>query len=193
MLGVYLFTAIVGAGLLAFSLFAGHDTHHDVGAGHDHPLVADADHPGVGELVIAFLRPRNLIFGMAGFGLTGTLLTLLRAGPLLTPVAAAGMGTGFLFLSHAVFTALKRTESGGAALSDAEILGERARVTLALEPGRPGRVACVLGGREVHLTARLDAAAAEGIPAGREVVVVRVTNGVAEVATPEQYDRLLSA
>jgi hypothetical protein len=195
MLGVYLFAAIVGAGLLALSLLAGHDAHHDVGAGggDDHPVLADADHPGLGELVLVFLRPRNLIFGLAGFGLTGTLLTLLHAGPLLTPVASATMGTGFLFLSHAVFTALKRTESGGAALSDADIMGERARVTLALEPGRPGRVACVMAGREVYLTARLDPAAAEGIPAGREVVVIRVTNGVAEVATPEQYERLPSA
>jgi len=123
MLGVYLFAAIVGAGLLAFSLLAGHDTHHDVG--HDHPVLADADHPGVGELVLAFLRPRNFIFGAAGFGLTGTLLTLLHAGPVFTPLAAATMGTGFFFLSHIVFAALKHTESGGAALSDAEIMGER--------------------------------------------------------------------
>jgi hypothetical protein len=193
MLGVYLFAAIVGAGLLAFSLLAGHDAHHDPGVGHDHPVLADADHPGVGELALAFLRPRNLIFGLAGFGLTGTLLTLLNAGPLFTPVAAATMGAGFLALSHTVFSALKRSESGGGPVSEADIIGERARVTLALEPGRPGRVACLMAGREVYLTARLPTTAAEGIPAGAEVVVVQVTNGVAEVATPEQYERLLSA
>jgi hypothetical protein len=78
-------------------------------------------------------------------------------------------------------------------VSEADIIGERARVTLALEPGRPGRVACLMAGREVYLTARLPTTAAEGIPAGAEVVVVQVTNGVAEVATPEQYERLLSA
>jgi hypothetical protein len=50
-----------------------------------------------------------------------------------------------------------------------------------------------MAGREVYLTARLPTTAAEGIPAGAEVVVVQVTNGVAEVATPEQYERLLSA
>jgi hypothetical protein len=43
----------------------------------------------------------------------------------------------------------------------------------------------------VYLTARLAPEASERIPAGAEVVVVRVTNGVAEVATPEQYDRQL--
>lgn len=189
MLGVYLFAAIVGAGLLAFSLLAGHDAQHDIG--HDHPGLADADHPGVGELVIALLKPRNFIFGLAGFGLTGTLLTLAHAGAAFTAAAAATMGLGFFFLNHIVFTALKRTESGMEALSDAELMGERARVTLALEPGRPGRVACLVAGREIHLTARLAAGVSEGISAGREVVVVRVTNGVAEIASPEQYERLL--
>jgi|SRR6185503_11768275 len=193
MLGVYLFTAIVGAGLLAFSLFAGHDAHHDVGGGHAHPILADADHPGWGELVLAFLRPRNFIFGAAGFGLTGTILTLLKAGPLLTPVAAATMGAGFFLLSHAVFTVLKHTESGGSPLNETELMGERARVTLPLEPGHPGRVACLIAGREVYLTARLAPPLVGSISAGKEVVVVRVTNGVAEVATPEQYERLLPA
>jgi hypothetical protein len=192
MLGVYLFTAIVGAGLLLFSLVAGHDAHHDV-AGHDHPILADSDHPGWGELALAFLRPRNFIFGAAGFGLTGTILTLLQAGPLLTPLAAATMGAGFFLLSHGVFTVLKRTESGGAPLNETELMGERARVTLPLEPGHPGRVACVIAGREVYLTARLAPPLVGSISAGKEVVVVRVTNGVAEVATPEQYERLLPA
>jgi hypothetical protein len=186
-LGLYLFAAIVGAGLLAFSLMGVGDHH----AGHDHPVLADADHPGLGELVLAFLKPRNFIFGAAGFGLTGTVLTLVGAGPLFTPVAAATLGAGFFFLSHAVFTLLRRTETASDPVSDTQLMGERARVTLALEPGHPGRVACVLGGREVYLTARLAPEASERIPAGREVVVVRVTNGVAEVATPDQYERQL--
>lgn len=190
MLGIYLFAAIVGAGLLAFSLLGSGGDHH---AGHDHPVLADAEHPGLGELVLALLKPRNLIFGAAGFGLTGTVLTLVGGGPFLTPVAAAAVGTGFFVLSHVVFTMLHRTETPLDLASDAQLMGERARVTLTLEPGRSGRVACVLGGREVYLTARLAPEATERIPTGQEVVVVRVTNGVAEVATPEQFERQLPA
>jgi hypothetical protein len=145
----------------------------------------------MGELVLALLKPRNFIFGAAGFGLTGTLLTLLGAGPLFTPLAAVTIGSGFFLLSHGVFTVLRRTETAADPVSDAQLMGERARVTLALEPGRAGRVAAVLGGREVYLTARLTPEAADRIPAGQEVVVIRVTNGVAEVATPEQYERHL--
>lgn len=186
MLGLYLFAAIVGAGLLVFSLFGAGDD-----AGHDHPVLADADHPGFGELVLAFLKPRNFIFGAAGFGLTGTVLTLLGAGPLFTPLAAAGMGAAFFLVSHGVFTLLHRTETAADPVSDAQLMGERGRTTLPLEPGHPGRVVCVLAGRELYLTARLAPEATGRIPAGAEVVVVRVTNGVAEVATPEQYDRQL--
>src|SRR5262245_50244719 len=187
MFGIYLFAAIVGAGLVAFSLLGFGDDH----AGHAHAHLADADQPGLGELVLALLKPRNFIFGAAGFGLTGTVLTLVGAGPLLTPIAAASSGVGFFLLSHVVFTVLRRTETAADLVNDAQLMGERARVTLPLEPGRSGRVACLLARREVYLTARLAPEAGERIPAGQEVVVVRVVNGVAEVATPEQFERQL--
>lgn len=186
MLGLYLFAAIVGAGLLVFSLLGMGEN-----GGHDHAALADAEHPGLGELVLAFLKPRNFIFGAAGFGITGTLLTLLGAGPLLTPLAAAGMGAAFFVVSHVVFTLLRRTETATDLVSDTQLMGERARVTLPLEPGHPGRVACQLAGREVYLTARQAPGASGRIPVGAEVVVIRVTNGVAEVATPDEYARQL--
>lgn len=187
MLGVYLFAAILGAGLLAFSLLAGGDGDHEG------VVFADAEHPGFGELLLGFLRPRNFIFGLAGFGLTGTVLTVLRAGPVLTPLCAAGFGVGFFLTSHFLFTLLRRSETAVEALSDTQLMGERARVTVPLEPGKAGRVACLLGGREVYLTARLAPGAAGLVPAGREVVVVRVADGTAEVLPPDLYERQLPA
>ena len=189
MLGIYIVTAILGAGLLAMSLLAGGDGGHDVGG--DHPMLADAEHPGFGEAALSLFRPRNFIFFLAGFGLTGTLLTLIRSGPGFTLVAALVMGGGFFLLSHFVFTLLRRSDTAGSALTEVELMGERARVTLPLVPGHPGRVACLLGGREVYLTARLAPGITEAIAAGREVIVSSVTNGVAEVLPPERYDRQL--
>lgn len=198
MLGIYIVAAILGAGLLALSLVAGGDGGHDVSGeigGHDvdvdHPVLADAEHPGFGEAVLSFFRPRNLIFFLAGFGLTGTLLTLIRTGAVFTFAAALGMGAGFFLLSHVVFTLLRRADTGNAPLTEVELMGERARVTLDLRPGHPGRIACLLGGREVYLTARLAPDLTEPIPAGREVIVNAVANGVAEVVPPERYDREL--
>lgn len=198
MLGIYIVAAILGAGLLGLSLLAGGDGGHDVAGdlgghaiGADHPMLADAAHPGFGEAVLSLFRPRNFIFFLAGFGLSGTLLTLIRSGRVFTLVAALIMGGGFFLLSHVVFTLLRRTDTAGGALTEAELMGERARVTLPLVPGHPGRVACLLGGREVYLTARLAPGITEAIPAGREVMVNSVTNGVAEVVPPERYDRQL--
>ena len=198
MLGIYIIAAILGAGLLAMSLLAGGDGGHDVSGeigGHDvevdHPLLADAEHPGFGEAVLSFFRPRNIIFFLAGFGVTGTILTLMRTGFLFTLLAALGMGTGFFFLSHIVFTLLRRSDRDGGTLTEVELMGERARVTLDLRPGHLGRIACLLGEREVYLTAHLAPGLTEPIGAGQEVIVNAVTNGVAEVVPPERYDREL--
>ena len=204
MLSVYLFAAIVGTGLLLFSLLGGHHGGGDAGVGHEvalghgdvghgHPVLADAEHPGVGEAIISLFRPRNIIFFAAGFGLTGTLLTLLRTNPPFTLLASLGMGTSFFVLSHTVFSFLRRSDTATEALTESEFLGERGRVTLPLEQGRPGRIACLIAGREVHLTAHLSDGSVGEIPAGREVVVVKVVDGVAEVCTPEQYERQLPA
>jgi hypothetical protein len=200
MLGIYIVAAILGAGLLALSLLAGGDGGHDVGGdlgshaiggGADHPMLADAEHPGFGEAVLSLFRPRNFIFFLAGFGLSGTLLTLIQSGSVFTLMASLVMGVGFFLLSHFVFTLLRRTDTGGGAITEVELMGERARVTLPLVPGHPGRVACLLGGREVYLTAQLAPGITETIAAGREVIVNSVTNGVAEVLPPERYDRQL--
>jgi len=52
---------------------------------------------------------------------------------------------------------------------------------LARPAGAPGRIVSLIGGREQYITARL-VPDSPPIPAGREVVIVRVTQGVAEVA-----------
>lgn len=202
MLGVYLFATVVGGGLLLLSLLGGGDGHGDVDAqadvdahvdagGADHDAGVDADHPGVTQLVLGFFRPRNFVFGTAAFGLTGSVLTLVGAHPAFTLLAAAGLGVGFFFLSHGVFALLRRSEAAIAPVSDTQLLGERARVTLDLQPGQPGRIACLLGGREVHLVARLGPQAEAAVPAGATVIVTQVVDGTAEVLPPDLYDRLL--
>lgn len=199
MLGVYLFALIVGAGLLLVGLGGGDadaEADVDVDADLDAEAAGEAgpvetQHGDFGQLLLGLFRPRNLVFGAAGFGLTGTALTLVGTNPVFTAFAAAGLGVGFALLSHVVFTWLKRSDAAIDPLSDAQLMGERARVTVPLEPGASGRVACLLGGREVYLTARLGPGAGDPVPAGSEVVVVRVTNGVAEVLPPELFDRQL--
>ena len=202
MLGIYLFAAILGGGLLLFSVLAGgeHDAHGDASgldADHDlgHDLGHDVDHQlghdteaghdapsGAGELVLGLFRPRNLTFFLAGFGLTGALLTLLSswdAGQSLLP--AIGMGLASMVVTHGAFTWLKRSESAVDVISDSDIEGCIGRVVLPLMPGVRGRIACTIGGRDIYLTATLDQDLTETLSPGREVVVLRVTETVAYV------------
>jgi len=194
MLGIYLFAAILGGGLLLLSVLAGgeHDAHGDASgldAGHDvdHGLGHDTDashdvHGGAGEIVLGLFRPRNLTFFLAGFGLTGTLLTLLSpwsAGASLVP--ALVMGFGSMVATHGVFTWLKRSDTAVDIVSDSDMEGCVGRVVVSLGPGERGRIACQLGEREVHVIAMLAEGYTEELPPGREVVVLRVTDTVAHV------------
>ncbi len=201
MLGIYLFAAIIGGGLLLFSLLGGsdhdashadasgldaghdfdtgHDFDHDVG--HDHDVSHDV-HGGAGELLLGLFRPRNLIFFLAAFGLTGTLLTLI------TPASETGsllpslvMGFVAMLLTHSVFLWLKRSDTAVDAVSDNELEGCIGRVVLPVAEGERGRIACLVGGREVHLVARLAEDSGESLAVGSEVVVLRVSDTVAEV------------
>lgn len=177
MLGVYLLFAVVGLGLLAFSLGDDADgSSHDVGGhgdmGHSHP----------GDLVLGFFRPRNLIFFAAAFGTTGALLTWLGRSALGTGVLAMVMGVGAMVASHALFRWLRKTESATEVVGDAALEGSTGRVAIDVEPGVRGRVVCNVGGREVSVLARLAPGTADKIGAGSEVVVVRMVDGEAEIA-----------
>ncbi|UCC48340.1 MAG: hypothetical protein JSV41_12890 [Gemmatimonadota bacterium] len=199
MLGLYILAAILGGGLLLFSVLSG--AHHDVGHVDASGLHADlsgvdadvsgvdvhADHDihvahdAAGELVLGLFRPRNIIFFLTAFGFTGTLLTLFGNPANLTFVLALGMGGGAMLLTHTLFTWLRRSEIGIDALSEREIEGCTARVVLPLSPGGRGRVACVIADREHYITARLAADVSESVAAGSEVVILHVEEGVAEV------------
>lgn len=199
LLGLYILAAMLGGGLLIFSVLSG--AHHDVGdvdaSGLDaHLSGVDADvsgvdvhadhdihlaHDAAGELVLGLFRPRNIIFFLTAFGFTGTLLTLLDNAPKMTLSLALVMGGGAMLLTHTLFTWLRRSEMGIDALSEREIEGRAARVVLPLSPGERGRVACLIADREHYITARLAADVSEPVAAGGEVVILRVEGGVAEV------------
>jgi hypothetical protein len=188
MLGFYLFAAIVGGGLLAFSVIGGHGDG-DVGGGHDagghdaggHDAGHDVGH-GAGELVLGFFRPRNLIFFLAAFGLTGSVLTWLRNAAPFTLGLAIGMGLGAMVLNHLLFTWLRRTDAAIDTLGDTDLEGVSARVVLDVIPGHPGRVVCLVAGREQYVTARLASGVETSLATGREVVIVAITGGVAQIA-----------
>ena len=213
MLGIYILAAVMGGGLLLFSVLSG--AHHDASdvdvagldtdvsgldvdvagvdvdvsgvdvAGADVDVHVDHDidvgHLGAGELVLGMFRPRNIIFFLAGFGLTGTLLTLTGNPDASTFAFALAMGGGAGLLTHAVFLWIRRSESGLGAVSEREIEGRPATVVLTLAPGQRGQISCLIGDQEQYVTARLAPEVTHSLSPGIEVVVLRVEDGVAEV------------
>jgi hypothetical protein len=182
MLGLYVFAAVLGGGLLLLSQLTGHDG--DGGAGH-HGDVSDFGAHGPAELLFGFFRPRNFIFFLAAFGITGTLLTVTGSGSPVVLGLSVLMGVLAMGLTHGVFTWLRRSDSAADTLADADLEGGVGRVVLPVRPGERGRIACVVGDQEMHVIARLTEGAQEALETGREVVVIRMIDGEAEVAALE--------
>ncbi|MDA1081693.1 MAG: hypothetical protein O2973_08445 [Gemmatimonadetes bacterium] len=190
MLGFYIFSAILGGGLLLVSFGDdASDAGGDASAGQDLDVSSDGGGSGhAGGVLFGFLKPRNLIFFLATFGITGSLLTWTGSGATTTAIASAAMGVGAMSLTHAIFTWLRRNESAVDVVGDSAIEGSIARVVLAVGPGTRGRIACVIAGREVHVVARLAPGAAEALEAGRAVLVVRMDDGEAEISPYANMD-----
>ncbi|MFN2316756.1 MAG: hypothetical protein ABR602_08735, partial [Gemmatimonadales bacterium] len=182
---VYLFCAVLGGGLVLFSLLGGDSDDGlaeglevEPGSGHG------ASAPGVaGELLLGFFRVRNLTFLLAAFGITGLLGHWLGLAPVLTAVLATGLGLGSAMLVHGTFTWLRRTDSATDVLEDSDLEGSFARVVVPIAPGGRGRISCEASGQQLYLTARMSGEAGEPLPVGAPVVILRMEAGVAEVSS----------
>ncbi|MXX55174.1 MAG: hypothetical protein F4205_15850 [Gemmatimonadetes bacterium] len=183
MLAAYIFSLVVGGGLLALNLLGDFlDSDVDADAGID--LDGDADAISGGSEIAKLLSLRSLVYALFGFGGAGLVLHLIWAGaqPVLTALIAGGMGLGSGALVSTVFGYLKRTEAG-------EIQGERAlvglsgKIVMAIADGETGAVRIRSGERQYQMRARADlpSGAAQALEAGRAIVVVDVKDGVALV------------
>jgi len=199
MLGVYLFSTIIGVGLLALTLLGGSDSDIDTDIDVDMDVDMDAEvgshvghlaggADGIGEVVLGLFKPRNLTFLLAAFGTTGVLLTLAGTNAALTLILAGAMGTVSWVTSHALFTWLKRSDSGVEALADHQLEGSIGTVTLPIAPGTRGRITVIAAGRETYLTARLEAGIERNLGVGTEVLIRRTAAGVAEVIPTDTLD-----
>jgi hypothetical protein len=199
MLTAYLVCLLAGGLLLAVSLLGGGDADGDADVGADAdvdvdaaPGSADASGEGEGESAEAqgeglgaaarFLSVRNLVFFVAFFGLTGTLLTLFGADARLTLSASVGLGAVAAVAVQRVMDYLRGTQSG-ALRSLATFGGARARVLVGLTRARPGKVTVATGDGTLQLVARIhERATADRFDSGDTVVIVRFQDGVALVA-----------
>lgn len=188
MLPLYLFALIVGGGLLVFSLVAG------PGEAEDLEVDADADADADGELegddwigLQSFLSIRTVLYLMAGFGATGTLIDLLTdAGAGVSFLWAAMTGLVAATLATAVYAWVRGSDSGEVPTDTDYLVGVTAKVILPVVQGHRGKVLALHDGREVELLARLYGLEDAACPRGSEVVIVDVDGETALVTALPQ-------
>jgi hypothetical protein len=197
MMAVYLFSLIVGGGLLLLSLLGGEGGDLEVDGALDLDGLGDAGDVGSAadatdaSAASKIFSLRSLIYAVFGFGGTGVLLTGLGVTGPSTLVSAIVTGLLAGAMVSVVFGYLRRTDSG-AKVGDEALEGLTGHVVLPIDAGSPGAVVIVRGERRLRLRA-LPHGTAEGDPsAWKRVLVVEVENGIARVA-PLEEDRLLDS
>ena len=183
MLTLYLVCLLLGGLLITLSIFGGGDADVDVDVAADTDVDVEAEGGGEGVVAAArFLSMRNLVFFMAFFGLTGTLLTLLQANHLATVLTSVGLGAIAACAVQRLMDYLKSSQSG-ALPSTSTLAGAEARVVVGLAGTRPGKIDVVAGDRTCQFVARLhEGAGVDHVEVGDTVVVVRIQDGIALVA-----------
>lgn len=192
MLTLYIFSAIIGGGLILLSAFGGgdhehgadtehdisvHDMSHDFDAGHE----ADAgDHEtGHEGPWIPFLSLRFWTYFFGIFGATGLLLTNLTSSvePIIGMVSG---GTGFIsgLAAAALVRWISKNEADSTA-RDSDLLGLRAKVTVPIRDQQLGRIRTTVKGELLDILATAEEMKA--LPEGTEVVIVGMDNGRASV------------
>ena len=191
MLPLYLAALGLGGVLIVASLVLG---GHGEGGASDTPDVGghlegevdqaldkdlDKDLAGAG-MWLPLLSVRFWTFALAGFGLTGSLLSLLSVAATPAALAATGTGLGVGWTVATVFRRLQRDQVTGT-VGLAGLGGTEARVLLPVAPGDLGKIRVVVGGQDLDLPARTQDE--RRIERGESALVVEVRDGVA-VVTP---------
>ncbi|MCU0315648.1 MAG: hypothetical protein MUC92_03545 [Fimbriimonadaceae bacterium] len=204
MQALYIFTAILGGGLILLSaLGIGGHGHGDADVGSDHEISHDASHDvshdvshdaghsdsgGPSDLWLPFLSLRFWTYFVGVFGVTGLLLSLFRIS--VEPITLfVSLGSGLVMgLVAAFVTRFLTTHQISSAATTDDMLGSLAQTTVSLRGTEPGKVRMTLRGDIIDMLAVSDDG--KDIVSGEEVVVVGVDgNKVRVVRTSELLDR----
>lgn len=198
MMTLYLSCLIFGGIFIAVTLLFGSDgdVDLDMDADIDFDVDADADisaDAGAevdvdGEGVTAaikFFSFRNIVFFLAFFGLTGTVLTLLNTTFLITLPLAIVMGSFAAILMHKTMNHLVQNEVGEAMNVDS-LVGLPAEVTVNLTKEQRGKISLNANGQLLQLLAlTADVAEREEFKQGDSVIIINIDKGLAYVAEEE--------
>ncbi|MRG91528.1 NfeD family protein [Polyangium spumosum] len=190
---VYLFSLVVGLGILVVQIASGgkgdaDGDAGDAGEGGGKELAKDVStkslattgaSAGAGDVLAFFLSLRFWVFTLLGFGLSGSLLHFFAlAGPILVFALAAGSGLSSGLFAQLVFRFVTQSSvSTSADVDHAE--GSIGRVLVPVGKDKVGKIRIVLKGQSVDILARTDG---DEIARGDHVLVEDVEGDVARVS-----------
>jgi membrane protein implicated in regulation of membrane protease activity len=195
MLVIYAIFGSLGAALILLTLFVGDsdtdvdtdvDVDGDVDVGVDADVDVDANveaevgtDAGVDAGVwLPFLSVRFWTFFACFFGVTGTILTILNSGFIITLITSLvlGVSTGWL-ASYVMYKLSKEQVSSGVTTKD--YVGLSGKVLLSIKSGKQGQIRCFIKGSYVDIVAETDSD--ELISRGAEVLIIEMNGHVAKV------------
>jgi membrane protein implicated in regulation of membrane protease activity len=169
--GIFLGIAAIGFLYLLLSLIFGEVFEHFGGGDFDH---GDMDH-GLEHGGPSFFSPRVLSVFITAFGGSGAIATHYGLRPL--PASGVGFASGLVFGTLIYwFARLLYAQQSSSEVSTKELLGQTARVVVAIPAGGVGQVRCRIGEELIDKIARAHDNAA--IP---ENAVVRIEELLGEV------------
>lgn len=192
MFGVFVFCAVVGIPLLLLFAFGGGDVEGEIGGfdvdadvgGLD--VGSDVDFSGadagIGDASVFRRIPiSSYVSAMAFFGGVGVVSSLVGVGQTATLILAIVLGIVAAVVNTLFFGFLRNTQSDSQ-LTDSQIEGRIATVSIPIQDGKRGRVWIDTGGERVQLTAgSVDDLPDTSFDRGEKVLIVEVDGGVAKV------------
>ena len=168
---LYTFLLAAGAPLLLWFVFSGGEADVDAGG----------EIGGLGD-VFSVIPISSIAMTATFFGATGLASQALGVSTAVTLLVALVVGVVAGGLNSAAFAYLRRTEASSE-VSDREIEGSIARVSLPVSSEHRGRIVLKVAGARTQMTAApVDQVFAESpIEPGARVIVVRIEGGVALV------------
>ena len=186
--GVYIFCAVVGIPLLALFALGGGDVEGEIGIGGDVDFDVGADldvsgaDGGFGDISAFRKIPISSYTAfVAFFGGVGVVSSLVGVGAVAGFILAVVLGVFAAGVNTAAFSLLRKGDSDSS-ISDSQLEGRLAIVSVPIEAGKRGRVTIDTGGERLQLTAgSLDSMPDLNFERGDEVLIVKVDGGIAQV------------
>jgi hypothetical protein len=205
MFAIYLSALVFGGTLILFSIVLGGESDKDIevdkdfdfgadkdfdfGADKDFEFEADADgdidiHGDVDSTWLPFLSMRFWTFGLASFGLTGSILDVLKTNDIVALPISIVLGIAIGWVVAYAFHKLKK-DSVTAKTNIKELQNEEALAILAIGPDKIGKIRIKQGGEVVDIMAQSN----ESIARGENVLIINIKDGIADVCSLKSTSR----